>query len=303
MPPLWQYFARLHFEADFDGHEPEHVEGILDIGSTHVTLDTSNDGSLVGLIRTRCCGVLGAGRKPGHRKNHGRGCSRMAVFGLPSRGRGNTRQEVHMRHRMPIIVSAAALVVAVLGVTPFGQAAGQAVQHAVFAEDAANVNGLEASSTPRPNALLALDAKAKFPASVIPTPAKRTTQFFLQTLGAIVRSDGTIVRSFPAGAVTSTRLATGRYRITFNRNVRDCLQLATIRTFLIGEDEPIAEHIHVAVTANPNAILVEMTSSGQAFLVESLPAPVHTVTVATPAGPANSGFNVAVLCSLFPFPF
>jgi hypothetical protein len=68
MPPLWQYFLRLHFEADFDGHEPEHVEGILDIGSTHVTLDTSNDGSLVGLIRTRCCGVLGAGRKPGHRK-------------------------------------------------------------------------------------------------------------------------------------------------------------------------------------------------------------------------------------------
>jgi len=202
-----------------------------------------------------------------------------------------------MRHRIPIIVSAAALVVAVLGVTPFGQAAGRAVQHTVFAEDAAKVNGLEASSTPRPNALLALDAKAKFPASVIPGSATRTSQFFLRTLGAIVRSDGTLIRSIPIGAVTSTRLATGRYRITFNTNVRNCLQLATIRTFLIGEDEPIAEHIHVAVTANPNAILVEMTSSGSRVLTTLPSAPI----VATPAGPANSGFNVAAFCPLFPF--
>jgi|SRR5919204_3040475 hypothetical protein len=206
-----------------------------------------------------------------------------------------------MRQRLPIILSSAALAVAVLGATPFGHAAGRAAQGALFAEDAGRVNGLEASSTPRPNSLLALDAKARFPASVIPASAKRANQLFLTTLGAIVRSNGTLVRSFPLGAVTSTRLGVGRYRITFNRNVTNCLQLATIRTFLLGEDEPTAEHIHVAVTGNPNAILVEATASQPTFLLEGLPAPPHVVDVAKPAAAADTGFNVAVFCPLFPF--
>jgi hypothetical protein len=204
--------------------------------------------------------------------------------------------------RLPIMLSSVALAVAVLGVTPFGQAAGHAVQLALFAEDSAKVSGFAASPRPRPNTLLALDAKAMFPASLIPASTKRANQLFLlRTLGAIVRSNGALVRSFPAGAVTSTRLASGRYRITFNRNVTNCLQLATIRTFLVGEDEPSAEHIRVAVTASPNAILVATTKSDPAFLLQQLPPPIHTVAVARPAAFADAGFNVAVFCSLFPF--
>jgi hypothetical protein len=190
-----------------------------------------------------------------------------------------------MRRSLPIIVSTAALVVAVLGATPFGQAAGRAVQRAAFAENAAKVNGFEASSTPRPNALLALDAKAKVPASVIPMSAKRTGQFFFRTLGAIVLSNGTLVRSFPAGAATSTRLSEGRYRVAFNANVRNCLQIATIRIFGSVE-EPIGEHINVAPNASPNAIIVHTLKepSGTSLAVGS-----------------DSGFNIAVFCPLFPF--
>ena len=75
------------------------------------------------------------------------------------------------QNRLPIALSAAALVVAVLGVTPLGQVAADAVKivpKAMFANNAAKVDGLSASRAPKAGQLVALGRDGKFPGSVIP---------------------------------------------------------------------------------------------------------------------------------------
>jgi len=73
------------------------------------------------------------------------------------------------RQRLPLVLSAAALLIAVLGATPLGHAAGQGVASvALYAKNAGKVGGLGASKKPKPGKLLALGKNGKFPASVIP---------------------------------------------------------------------------------------------------------------------------------------
>jgi hypothetical protein len=71
-----------------------------------------------------------------------------------------------MRHHLPLAFSAAALVVAVMGVTPYAEAHG--IAHALFAHNADRVDGFHASRTPRAGRLLPLGSNKKFPASVVP---------------------------------------------------------------------------------------------------------------------------------------
>jgi predicted regulator of Ras-like GTPase activity (Roadblock/LC7/MglB family) len=71
------------------------------------------------------------------------------------------------RQRLPVVLSAAALVVAVLSATPNG-IAGSAVRVALFAKNAAKVGGIAASKKPRAGKLLPLGKNGKFPASVLP---------------------------------------------------------------------------------------------------------------------------------------
>jgi hypothetical protein len=66
-----------------------------------------------------------------------------------------------MRQRLPIVLSALALLVALLGATPLGEAAGNAVRFAVNAD---KVDGIHASRTPKANRLLALDSKKRLAA-------------------------------------------------------------------------------------------------------------------------------------------
>jgi collagen triple helix repeat protein len=73
-----------------------------------------------------------------------------------------------MRKRLPILLSATALVLVVLGLTPLGHAAGNAIRYAMFAKNAGTVNGIGASRTPKPGKLVPLGADGKFPGSVIP---------------------------------------------------------------------------------------------------------------------------------------
>jgi Collagen triple helix repeat (20 copies) len=75
--------------------------------------------------------------------------------------------------RLPIVLSTAALLMAVFGATPVGQAVGSKVplfaKRAGFADRAGNavtLNGITASKLPRPGMLLPLGADGKFPASV-----------------------------------------------------------------------------------------------------------------------------------------
>jgi collagen triple helix repeat protein len=74
------------------------------------------------------------------------------------------------RQRLPVVLSAAALLIAVLGATPNGVAAltGGAVRVALFAKNAAKVGGIGASKKPKAGKLLALGKNGKFPASVLP---------------------------------------------------------------------------------------------------------------------------------------
>ncbi len=77
-----------------------------------------------------------------------------------------------MGQRLPLILSATALVIALVGSTPLGQAVTSVVpvaRHAFTADTAKNsaaVDGLSASKQPRAGRLLALGANGKFPASV-----------------------------------------------------------------------------------------------------------------------------------------
>jgi len=75
-----------------------------------------------------------------------------------------------MKQRLPIVLSATALAVAVFGTTSIGHAVGAAVspfaKKAGFATNAGAVNGIKASKRPRAGELVPLGKDGKFPASV-----------------------------------------------------------------------------------------------------------------------------------------
>jgi hypothetical protein len=71
--------------------------------------------------------------------------------------------------RLPAVLSAAALVVAVLGATPYGGAALNGVAKvALFAKNAGKVGGIAAARSPKPGKLVPLGKDGKFPISVLP---------------------------------------------------------------------------------------------------------------------------------------
>lgn len=71
-----------------------------------------------------------------------------------------------MKRRLPIVLSMTALVVAIAGITPLGEAASEAIPR--FARNADKVDGIHASRSPKAGRLLALNRQRKFPASVLP---------------------------------------------------------------------------------------------------------------------------------------
>jgi hypothetical protein len=74
-----------------------------------------------------------------------------------------------VRRGLPTALSAAALVVAVLGVTPLGSAAVQKITKvALFAKNAGKVGNIAASKKPKAGKLYPLGKGGKFPASVLP---------------------------------------------------------------------------------------------------------------------------------------
>ena len=72
-----------------------------------------------------------------------------------------------MRRRLPIILSGAALAVALFGATPLGNAAANVVKRALFANNAGAVNGIKASETPEPGKLFPLRSDGTLPSEVI----------------------------------------------------------------------------------------------------------------------------------------
>jgi hypothetical protein len=75
-----------------------------------------------------------------------------------------------MREKLPLGLSAAALIVALLGSTPLGHAAGRGIAKVVpvakFAKNAGKLNGHTSSATPRAGQIPVLDSTGKLPASI-----------------------------------------------------------------------------------------------------------------------------------------
>lgn len=72
-----------------------------------------------------------------------------------------------MRHRLPIVLSTVAIVIAVGSATGLGQAARNAITpKARYALNSDRVDGIHASRLPKAGRLLALGTNKKFPASV-----------------------------------------------------------------------------------------------------------------------------------------
>jgi hypothetical protein len=78
-----------------------------------------------------------------------------------------------MRERLPLVLSVTALVIALFGSTPLGNAAGRAIASTVpfasvagFAKNAGKLNGHVASTRPRAGQIPILDASGKLPATI-----------------------------------------------------------------------------------------------------------------------------------------
>jgi len=76
-----------------------------------------------------------------------------------------------MRQRVPLVLSATALAVALLGSTPLGHAAGGVVQkvvpRAAFAENAGKLNGRKSSTSPTAGQIPVVGSNGKLPASIV----------------------------------------------------------------------------------------------------------------------------------------
>jgi hypothetical protein len=135
------------------------------------------------------------------------------------------------RERLPLVLSITALLVALAGFTPLGEAARNAVPIALFAKNAGKVNGLKASRTPKAGQLVALGADGKFPDSVGqagprgPEGPQGPAGDPATKLFAVVNADGSVYKQ--SGVIGVSKVGTGTYDITFNRNVDDCAPVAS----------------------------------------------------------------------------
>jgi hypothetical protein len=74
-----------------------------------------------------------------------------------------------VKNRLPLVLSAVALVVAIVG-TPVSEAALHVVHTTLFAKTSGAVNGIKASRTPRAGQLVPLNSHGHFSSSVLAIP-------------------------------------------------------------------------------------------------------------------------------------
>jgi hypothetical protein len=192
-----------------------------------------------------------------------------------------------LRKRVSVVLAASAVLVAGLGASPVGEAAGDVVRVALFAKNAGKVNGIKAARTPTAGRLLPLGEGGRFPAAVVPPgprgpegppgptgpqgpagPAGSAGPAGPQgekgdpgeppaTLFAVVAADATLVRG--RRVATVARLAPGSYEVTFAEGVAQCVHVAT----LVAEAARATGQIGAAPGATESAVRVETeTSSG-----------------------------------------
>jgi hypothetical protein len=197
------------------------------------------------------------------------------------------------RRRLPVALAVAALVVAVLGQTPVGEAARHVVAYAL---NAGRVDGISASRTPKPGHLLALGPNGKFTASAVPPgppgppgvqgpegpigppgpegppgipgaqgpPGERGPQGEPATkLFAVVDAGAAYLRG--SGVVEVTQIGTGTFDVLFNQDVSACAYFATLGASDATVPPPKGQVATAGSPASPNAVRVEaQTSTGAA---------------------------------------
>jgi hypothetical protein len=102
-----------------------------------------------------------------------------------------------MRNRLPVVLSATALVVALFGSTPVGHA----VVSVAFARNADKVDGFHASGTPRPHKLVALNGSANLPRGALPTGTLRGAQVVEEFTGSSATAHKSMEVKCPVGKV------------------------------------------------------------------------------------------------------
>jgi hypothetical protein len=199
-----------------------------------------------------------------------------------------------LRERLPLALSIAALTVALLGATPLGEAAGNAVRVALFARNAGKVNGIRASRAPKPGHLVPLGADGTFPDSVGargpqgpqgprgaegPRGPEGPAGASATKLWAVVNADGSIYKQ--SGVVGSRRDAAGTYTLTFNRPVDDCAAIATVGGHRTGPDAWTNVQHGIGTAATFGSVVVVHTLQDNGF---------------NPPVPSDYIFHVAVFC-------
>ena len=113
-----------------------------------------------------------------------------------------------MKRRLPIVLSVTALVIAIAGTTPLGEAASDAIPR--FARNADKVDGLHASRTPKAGRLLALNRQRKFPASVLPASGLSGLEYAT----AVTATDSSEPKVVLVNCPTGKRVLGGGVRVT-----------------------------------------------------------------------------------------
>jgi hypothetical protein len=104
-----------------------------------------------------------------------------------------------MKGRLPVVLSITAVLIAVAGITPIGEAARDAVQIVRFARNADKVDGIHASKAPKAGRLLALNRSRKFPASVLPAPGLNGLEIVTGVSATDSSSPKSVTLNCPAG--------------------------------------------------------------------------------------------------------
>lgn len=114
-----------------------------------------------------------------------------------------------MRRRLPIVLSSAAILIAVGSATGLGQAARNAITpKARYALNSDRVDGIHASRLPKAGRLLALGTNKKFPASVFSGLSG------LETLTVATAQDSSSPKVALVNCPAGKRVLAGAYRIT-----------------------------------------------------------------------------------------
>jgi hypothetical protein len=203
-----------------------------------------------------------------------------------------------VKQRLPLVISATALVVALFGSTPLGHAVVSAVppfaKKAGYAKTAGNalaVNGIKAAKAPTPGFLVPLGADGKFPASIGqggpagpkgdtgPKGPKGDGGAPATKLFGAVTYDGTLV--YGTGVTAATRTSKGNYTVTFNRDLTKCVAMAASgygRPADSGGGNLVDLQAVYAVTDAIDATKVEVVTGNPA------------------AGVVDNGFVIAAFC-------